>query len=64
MDDYSLQKMFALHEKRHPYTHNKIIKKNNFTQFKDADVDFEPVCLRGKHWELIKLDIIDFIKNT
>ena len=21
-----------------------------------ADKDFDPICLRGKHWELIKLD--------
>jgi hypothetical protein len=22
--------------------------------------DFDPICLKGKHWEIIKLDIIDF----
>lgn len=25
-----------------------------------ADEDFDPVCLRSKHWEIIKLDMIDF----
>ena len=33
----------------------------NFIQFENADGDFDPVCLREKHWELIKIDTIDFI---
>jgi len=34
-----------------------------FTDFSLADDDFEPVCLRRKQWELIKLDIIDFVST-
>jgi hypothetical protein len=26
--------------------------------FKVADEDFDPRCLKGKHWELIKLDLL------
>ncbi len=63
MDEYSIDKMFSLHEKRYPYSHNKIILKKNFIQFENADGDFDPVCLREKHWELIKVDTIDFV-NT
>lgn len=62
-EDYTIEQMFALHEQRYPYTHNKEILIHNFTDFSEADDDFEPDCLRGKHWELIKLDIIEFI-NT
>ena len=32
---------------------------SNFRKFEYADDDFDPVCLRGKYWELIKLDILD-----
>lgn len=64
IDDYTIEKMFSLHKKRYPYTHDKIILKNNFVRFQNADVDFEPVCLREKYWELIKLDIVDFLKNV
>lgn len=64
IDDYSVEEMFSLHEKRYPHTHDRIILRNKFTQFEDADIDFEPVCLKGKHWELIKLDIVDFLKNA
>lgn len=47
--------MFALHEKRYPYTHNKETLITKFTDFEEADDDFEPDCLRGDHWEFVKL---------
>ncbi len=62
-DDYSIAEMFLLHEQRYPYTHDRNLLINNFTDFSDADDDFEPDCLRGKHWEFIKLDMIEFV-NT
>jgi hypothetical protein len=33
---------------------------NSFSDFSIADDDFDPICLKGKYWEIIKLDIIDF----
>ncbi|MBW6501128.1 MAG: nucleotidyl transferase AbiEii/AbiGii toxin family protein [Bacteroidales bacterium] len=59
-DDYSLEKMIALHKQRYPHTHDEDQIRSNFTNFKNADDDFDPVCLKGKHWEIIKLDILDF----
>jgi len=59
-DEYSYERMIALHKQRYPYTHDENQIKKNFTDFKNADDDFDPVCLKGKHWEIIKLDIIDF----
>ncbi len=63
MNYYSADTMFALHEKRHPYAHKRDELKQKFKEFENADNDFEPICMRGKHWALIKLDIISFI-NT
>ena len=63
MDAYSLKDVLALHLTRYPYGHNASLIKQKFTDFSYADDDFEPVCLRGKYWELIKLDIIDFVSN-
>lgn len=60
-DDFTINEMFALHEKRYPYTHERGLLTEKFTDFTQADDDFEPMCLRGRHWELIKLDMIDFI---
>lgn len=61
MNEYSFEDMIKLYKKQHPYGLNKAGIKKKFTDFKNADEDFEPVCLRYKHWEVIKLDIIDFV---
>jgi predicted nucleotidyltransferase component of viral defense system len=63
MEEYPLNLMMALHKERYPYSHNKKQIKNNFTNFSLADDDFEPICLRHKYWEVIKLDMIDFVKG-
>jgi hypothetical protein len=49
--------MIALHAQRYPYNHDEDLIRTNFTDFSRADEDFDPICLRGKYWELIKLDI-------
>lgn len=62
-EDFSIAQMFALHEQRYPYTHDRSLLIEKFTDFSHADNDFEPLCLRGRHWELIKLDIIELIAD-
>ncbi len=37
--------------------------KNRFINFERAYNDFNPECLKGKHWELIRLDLEDFIEK-
>ena len=61
MDKYTLDNVISLHMKRYPYNHDPELLKNKLTDFKFADDDFKPHCLLGKHWELIKMDIIDFV---
>lgn len=63
-ETFSLEEMLFFHKERHPYTHDPELIKANFISFSDADKDFEPVCLKGKYWELIKLDLIDFVRNS
>jgi len=63
-DDYSIEQMLALHEKRYPYHHNKGLIIRRLTDFETVNEDFDPVCLKLKHWEIIKLDMIDFAKGT
>jgi hypothetical protein len=55
--------MFNLHQKRYPDTHDKNELKIRFTDFENANNDFNPVCLKGKHWELIRLDLEEFIEK-
>lgn len=61
IDRYSPEQMISLHYQRYPYSHDETIIKSNFVNFENADDDFEPVCLLGKYWEIVKLDIIEFI---
>lgn len=56
---YSIDKMLQLHKERYPYTHNEKEILSNFRNFEDADADFDPICLKGKHWEVIKLNVLD-----
>jgi hypothetical protein len=63
-DDYSIEKMLGLHKQRNPYTHDGDQIRRNFTNFENADDDFDPICLKGKYWEIIKLDIIDFAQQS
>ena len=60
MHDYSFREMITLHKRRYPHTHDEASIKSNFTNFSTADEDFDPICLKGKHWEIIKWDMIGF----
>lgn len=59
LTDYSIQFMLDLHKQRYAYSHDSNIIIKNFTDFSLADEDFNPICLRGKHWEFIKEDIVE-----
>lgn len=59
-EEYSIDAMLALHEERYPYSHNRELIRTNFGVFEEADKDFDPMCLRQKQWEVIKLDMLDF----
>ena len=61
MEAYSAAEMVDLHERRYPYTHDREQLINKFTDFAQADDDFVPDCLKGRHWELIKLEIVEFV---
>lgn len=63
LDIYSVPEMLSLHELRYPYTHERELLIQNFTDFSLADEEPDPVCLKGKHWELIKMDIIEEIEK-
>ncbi len=54
---YTPAQMLHLHKLRYPYTHDEEQIRSGFSNFTHADADFEPICLRGKIWELIKLDL-------
>lgn len=63
LEKYSITQMIELHKERYPFSHdqNEILK--NFCNFETADNDFEPLCLKGKYWELIKLDFLEALNK-
>jgi hypothetical protein len=59
VEKYPIEHMIALHKQRYPHSHDEKVIRENFVDFERADEDFTPICLRGKHWELIKLDFVE-----
>ncbi len=62
MEMISIENMLHLHEERYPYSHDRQEIINNFNSFENADIDFDPICLRNKFWEIIKLDLIEAVR--
>lgn len=60
---FSIEEMLQLHEVRYPYSHNRIEILQQFINFENADTDFDPICLKHKYWEVIKLDIIEITQS-
>ena len=63
LEQYSPSQMIELHSMRYPYNHDEGLIRANFTNFTMADDDFDPICLKGKHWELIKYDVVQVMKQ-
>lgn len=63
LERFSIDEMINLHKERYPYAHNFQQIITNLTNFENPDNDFNPICLKGKYWELIKLDILDAVNS-
>ncbi|SMO39487.1 Nucleotidyl transferase AbiEii toxin, Type IV TA system [Saccharicrinis carchari] len=63
MESFTWDEMLNFYEKRYPYSHTREEIINKLTDFKEADTDLDPICLKDKHWELIKLDIEESVEN-
>lgn len=57
LERYSLPALLAAYKKRHPFGPSVEEVLKGLTQFDWADNDFQPICLQGKYWELIKFDL-------
>lgn len=61
LNSYSIPQMLDVHQLRHEYTHDRQQVISSFTDFSFADGDINPICLKGKEWELVKLDFVDIM---
>lgn len=64
LNTFSIFEILDIHKERHEYTHNRNQIIDNFTKFTAADEDINPICLKNKEWELIKLDFVELIEKT
>lgn len=62
LDHFSLDTMLELYHQKYPYFEVDAIV-NQLTNFLYADDEPDPICLRGKYWEIIKLDLEDLIES-
>jgi len=62
LEQYTPGQMIELHKTKYPFYHDEEVIRTNFTNFTIADSDFDPICLKGKHWELIKYDFFKLIQ--
>jgi len=60
---FTSEEMISFYEKRNPYTFNSKLLKQKLIDFELAENDFNPICLKNKHWELIRLDIYNFFNQ-
>jgi hypothetical protein len=63
LDKYPPSQMIELHKQRYPYSHEESEIRTNFINFAIAEDDFDPICLKGKYWELIKYDIVQALQS-
>ncbi len=62
LDTYSLPQLLSFYAERYPYSYTTDELLHKLTDFQFADTDFDPICLKGKYWELVKLDIEDAVR--
>ena len=62
-NSYTIEEILAIHAARYEYTHNREEIIANFTDFSLADEEIDPICLKDKEWELIKLDFVENIES-
>ena len=63
LETFTIGQMLKLHQERYPYSHDRDETIKQLVQFEDADNDFDPICLKHKYWELIKLDINEKLED-
>ena len=64
LEQFTISEMLDVHERRYPYTHDRTIIFNNLLNPESAEDDIDPMCQRGYAWSLIKLDIIESVRNA
>ncbi len=62
LDIHSIANLIQLYKEKYPYGSAEAVLKG-LINFHEADEQFDPVCLRGKYWELIKIDLQETVES-
>lgn len=63
LNTYTLSDLIGFYIKRYPYGSSKKELLSQIINFSDAEDDFIPNCFKEKDWEIIKLDLEEWIKK-
>lgn len=61
LEQFTLEELLGFYQKRYPFSSTKEEVVLQLVNFEKADHDMDPLCLKGKHWELIKLDLEELV---
>lgn len=59
----SLESLMQHYQKRYPYSADTGAVVQGIRNVNNADDDFDPICLHGKEWQLIKLDLLHYFSG-
>lgn len=60
---YSIKQMVSLYEERYPYGVEREDCIRGLINFKLAEFDPDPICMKDKVWQLIKLDFTEWVED-
>lgn len=63
LERYSFEELLRFHAQKYPYNHEKSLILANMCNFERADSEPDPLCLKGKYWDLIKLDFVQAVER-
>lgn len=63
LEDHTLEWMIDCHKKWQPWTHDRVELLTKMIDFSTANLQADPICLLGKNWDDIRLDIIDVVSR-
>lgn len=64
MEKFTWKEMLEFYHKKYPFGYSSEEIFTKLTDFKEADYDLDPICLKNKYWELIKLDIEESVNKN
>lgn len=56
--------MIPFHKERNCYDHDENLLRQDLADFTIDNDDFDPTCLIGKYWELVRPVLIEWVESA